>query len=373
VTGAIAEKIARRIRAEGPLTIAAFMAIALHDPDGGYYVTRGPIGAAGDFTTAPEISQIFGELIGAWCGEMWHRMGRPDPVIVVELGPGRGTLMNDLLRAVQTVPEFLRALQLHLLEVSPIFRAEQEQRLGQFRPTWLTRIEDLPNGPLLLIANEFLDALPVRQFVRGRAHWAERMVVLDGEGGLALADGRESPAATPLVPAALRCSAPGTVAEICPSALALAGTIGARLARQQGAALFIDYGHFPSAPGATLRAVSSHRPVSPFVAPGMADLSAAVDFAAFSEAARGGGAKPHGPVSQGQFLVALGAGQRLAALSARATASQRQALASGVRRLLDPGEMGEIFKVIAVVSRGLLPVGFGQQGEEMCRTPATKP
>lgn len=374
MTEALVERIARRIRAEGPLTIAGFMAIALHDPDAGYYATRDPIGAAGDFTTAPEVSQIFGELIGVWCVELWHRMGRPDPVIVAELGPGRGTLMTDLLRAVATIPEFRRALRLHLVEASPVLRAEQEQRLGRFRPAWVKQIEDLPDGPLLLIANEFLDALPIRQFVRGAVHWAERMVLLDRDGNLAVADRRENPAATLLVPASLRHSAPGTIAEICPAAVILAGAIGARLARQPGAALFIDYGHFPSAPGMTLRAVSRHRSASPFAAPGTADLSAAVDFAALAEAARMAGAEIHGPVTQGCFLKALGAELRLAALSARATASQRLFLESGLRRLLDRNEMGELFKVLALVSPGLSrPAGFDRQGEEVCSSAATNP
>ena len=172
----IDHKIAERIRTEGPLTVAAFMAMALHDPAGGYYATRDPIGAAGDFTTAPEISQIFGELIGLWCAELWSRIGRPDPVIVAELGPGRGALINDFLRAARAVPPFARAIRLHLVESSPILRACQADRLRGTTPVWLPGIEDLPDGPMLLIANEFLDALPIRQFARGAAHWAERLV-----------------------------------------------------------------------------------------------------------------------------------------------------------------------------------------------------
>jgi NADH dehydrogenase [ubiquinone] 1 alpha subcomplex assembly factor 7 len=365
VTAEIVERIASRIRAEGPLTVAAYMAIALHDPAGGYYATRDPIGTDGDFTTAPEVSQIFGELIGLWCAELWHRIGQPDPVILAELGPGRGVLISDLLRAAETVPEFCRALRLHLVEASPVLRREQERRLGRAQPVWVGRIEDLPDGPLLLIANEFLDALPIRQFVRGYSHWAERMVALGPEDDLAFANGRENPAANLLVPASLRDSAPGTVAEICPPALALAGTLGARLARQPGAALFVDYGHFSSAPGATLRAISRHRPVPPLAAPGRADLSAHVDFAAFVEAARMGGADTHGPVMQGRFLAALGAELRLAALSARATPTQRLLLESGLRRLLDPDEMGDLFKVVALVSPGLSdPAGFEAQGTD---------
>jgi NADH dehydrogenase [ubiquinone] 1 alpha subcomplex assembly factor 7 len=359
VSEEIADKIVRRIRAEGPLTVAAYMAMALHDPEGGYYAKRGPIGAAGDFTTAPEISQVFGELIGLWCAELWERIGRPDPVTLAELGPGRGVLMSDLLRAADTVPEFRRALRIWLVEASPVLRAEQERRLLQAQPAWVSRVEELPDGPMLMVANEFLDALPIRQFVRGAGGWSERMVSVDPEDRLVFVGGPESPVASLLVPGVLSHCIPGTIVEICPAALALAGALGSRLARQPGAALFIDYGYFPTAPGPTLRALQRHRPVCGLAAPGTADLSAHVDFAAFAEAARAAGAEIYGPISQGRFLDALGAGLRLAALSERAAAAQRRSLESGVKRLLDPEEMGELFKVVALVSPGLpSPAGF---------------
>ena len=354
----LTDRIARRIRSEGPLTLAAYMAMALYDPVGGYYVRRDPIGAAGDFTTAPEISQIFGELIGLWYAALWLAIGRPDPVILAELGPGRGVLMSDFLRAAETVPDFRRSLRVYLVEVSPVLRVEQQHRLRHAQPVCVRRVEDLADGPILIIANEFLDTLPVRQFVRGASHWAERMVALDPEDRLVFVDGPESPAATLLVSEALRQRPPGTIAEICPAALALAGMLCTRFARQPGAALFVDYGYFPSAPGPTLRALRRHRPVSALSAPGTADISAHVDFAAFAEAARAGGAEIYGPVPQFRFLAELGAELRLAALSARATPHQRWALEAGVRRLLDPGGMGS-FKVMAVISPGLpMPAGF---------------
>jgi NADH dehydrogenase [ubiquinone] 1 alpha subcomplex assembly factor 7 len=357
----VGERIVKRIRAEGPLTVAGFMAMALHDPVGGYYTRHDPIGAAGDFTTAPEISQIFGELIGLWCAELWGRMGRPDPLILAELGPGRGILMSDLLRAAGAVPEFRRALRIWLVEASPVLRAEQLRRLGEAHPKWAARIEELPEGPMLAVANEFLDALPIRQFVRGAAGWSERMVAVDPEGRLVFVDGPENAAASLLVPSSLRQSPPGSIAEICPAALAVAGALGSRFARQPGAALFIDYGYFPTAPGPSLRALRRHRPAAPLAAPGDADLSADVDFAAFIEAGRAAGAESHGPVSQSRFLAALGLGLRLAALSARATPAQRQGLEAGVRRLLDPGEMGDLFKVVALASPALpKPAGFGE-------------
>jgi NADH dehydrogenase [ubiquinone] 1 alpha subcomplex assembly factor 7 len=357
----LGERIARRIRAEGPISLAAYMAMALHDPALGYYARCQPIGAGGDFVTAPEISQIFGELIGLWCAEMWRRLGQPDSMILAELGPGRGVLMSDLLRAAARVPKFRRALRLHLVEASAVLRAEQQKCLGHFAPVWVPGVADLPDGPLLIVANEFMDALPIRQFVRGAVYWSERLVALDGENGFVFIDGPESPAASLLVPPNQRDgAAQGAVVEICPAGLALASTLGSRLAHQPGAALFIDYGYFPGAPGPTLGAFRRHQPVSILDTPGTADLSAHVDFAAFAEAGRAGGAEIHGPVPQRNFLIELGAGLRLTALRARATPTQRQALDSGVGRLLDPAGMGTLFKAIAVVSPGLPPPpGFG--------------
>jgi len=234
IAGSLGQKVARRIRAEGPLSVAAYMAMALHDPDEGYYARYAPIGAQGDFITAPEISQVFGELIGLWCAVMWDQLGRPDPVILVELGPGRGTLMSDLLRAAATVPDFRRALRLHLVEASAPLRVAQENRLARFAPVWAPRFEDLPDGPILLVANEFLDALPIRQFVRRGVHWCERMVSLGDDNCLVFIEGPPGPIARLLVPEGLRDSAEeGAVVEICPAALALAAALGARLSRQR--------------------------------------------------------------------------------------------------------------------------------------------
>ncbi len=361
------EKIARRIRAEGPPSVAAYMAMALYDLELGYYATKRPIGAVGDFITAPEISQIFGELIGVWCALIWDGMGRPDRVILAELGPGSGALLADLLRAANAFPKFRRALRLHLIEVSPILRAEQQRRLGIKDATWLARLEELPEGPLLVVANEFLDALPIRQLVRGARDWAERMVTLDQRDRLIFASGPENSVLSLLIPPALRESAlPGAVFEICPAALNVAATLGARLTRAPGAALFIDYGRIASAVGASLRAVSGHNPADPLAAPGSADLSADVDFAAIAEAASAAGVDIHGPVPQGDFLQALGARARLATLGARASPEQRNRLESGLDRLVHPEQMGNLFKVLAFTSRRLpAPAGFDAQGP-MC-------
>jgi NADH dehydrogenase [ubiquinone] 1 alpha subcomplex assembly factor 7 len=343
---ALAEKIARRLRAEGPLSLAAFMGMALHDPENGYYARRDPIGRAGDFITAPEISQIFGELIGLCAADWWQRSGRPDSVILAELGAGRGALMADFLRAAGTMPEFRRALRLQMVEASPVLRVQQQRRLAEAEPRFVTSFDALPPGPLLLVANEFLDALPIRQLVRGGAEWMERLVALAPDSRFVFTQGAESRALSMLVPPSLRMLSPGSVVEICPAAAALAASLGERLARSPGLALFTDYGYFPSAAGPTLAALRDHRPV---------------DFAAFAAAAEARGAVAHGPVPQGRFLSALGAEARLAALSARARPEQRAALEAGLRRLIDPAEMGTLFKVLALTSPGLpAPAGLEQ-------------
>jgi NADH dehydrogenase [ubiquinone] 1 alpha subcomplex assembly factor 7 len=235
----------------------------------------------------------------------------------------------------------------------------QQRRLAAVEPRFAAVVDALPAGPLLLVGNEFLDALPIRQLVRGRAEWAERMIGLDPEGGFAFVETPESPALSLLVPSPLGDSPAGTVVEICPAAAALAVRLGERLGQAPGLALFVDYGHVRSAPGPTLAALREHRPVDLFDEPGTADLSAHVDFAAFANAAESAGAVVHGPVSQREFLLGLGAEARLAALSARASPEQRAALESGLNRLIDPAQMGNLFKVLALTSPGLpAPAGF---------------
>ena len=361
---ALGERLDRRIRGEGPLTLGQFMALALHEPEAGYYARRQPIGREGDYVTAPEMSQVFGELIGLWCADLWQRMGRPDPVLLAELGPGRGVMAEDLLRAAASVPDFRRALRLHLVEASPLLRTEQERRLGAINPRWVESVDELPPGPLLVVANEFLDALPIRQLTRRLEGWSERLVGLDAEGRRVFVDGPASFAASLLVPEALRRAAElGAVVEIRPAALALGALLGERFAREPGAALFIDYGHERQRLGVTLRAFRRHRAVSALDDPGEADLSAAVDFTAFGEAARASGAAVSGPVTQRQFLLALGIEARLEALAGRASSAQRARLEAGVARLLDAADMGSLFKAVAITSRSLAPTaGFEDAG-----------
>jgi NADH dehydrogenase [ubiquinone] 1 alpha subcomplex assembly factor 7 len=345
---ALFDVIAGRIRRRGPLSVAEYMELALAHPVHGYYRTRDPLGREGDFITAPEISQIFGELIGLWCIDTWERMGRPDPVLLVELGPGRGTLMADALRAASVRPAFARALRVHLVETSPVLRAAQQKTLGD-AVSWHETLETLPHGPLLAIANEFFDALPVHQFVRTASGWRERMVRLDQSGdGLSFALAERPTKAQRLIPARLAEAPAGTQWEASPSALAIAGQLARRAADDGGAALVVDYGYVLGGSGETLQAVRGHRRHEPLAEPGMADLTTHVDFAALADAAAEAGAVCHGPATQHAFLRALGLERRAAALVAAASAAQAPLVESGARRLIEPGGMGTLFKALAI-------------------------
>jgi NADH dehydrogenase [ubiquinone] 1 alpha subcomplex assembly factor 7 len=356
----LGELLARRIRTHGPLTIGEFMAEALGHPEYGYYATRDPFGRRGDFTTAPEISQIFGELIGLWCADLWERMGRPAPFILAELGPGRGTLMADALRAARIMPGFLAAMRLHLVETSPVLRRAQTRALSMHGPVWHDSIASLPPGAALVIANEFLDALPIRQFVKTAAGWREKLIGLSAESDdLAFA---LAPGATPavaLVPGAFATAPEGSHCEVAPAALAIADGLARRFAEQCGAALIIDYGYYPSACGDTLQAVRRHRRHEILDEPGEADLTAHVDFAAIAAGATDAGARVLGPMSQGDFLQRLGLAARAERLFLRATPTQAADIGAACRRLVDPAEMGSLFKVLCIAAPNLPdPAGF---------------
>ena len=356
MTTELGRLIARRIALTGPISLADFMAEALGHPRLGYYRQAAPLGAAGDFVTAPEISQMFGELIGAWLAERWLAIGRPDPVRLIELGPGRGTLMADALRATTGVPGFHAALDLHLVETNATLRATQRETLRAFRPSWHERFEEVPDGPSLIVANEFFDALPVRQFVRTPRGWNERMVGLADDGAslrLALA-----PGATPFAPF-LPDAAPGAEAEISEAGRALAAAIGARLQASGGWALIIDYGRDNGGPGSSLQAVRGHRGADILDRPGETDLSAHVDFAALAKAT---GARTVGPTGQGDFLRRLGILHRAETLKARASAEQRAAIDAASLRLIAPDQMGTLFRVMAVGDdRSAPPAGFSDR------------
>ena len=349
------------------MTLAEYMAIVLTDPADGYYTTHDPLGSSGDFVTAPEISQMFGELIGVWCADCWRALASPSPVRLVELGPGRGTLMADALRALRVVPEFLAALRLHLVEVSPTLRACQEAALAAAPlaepPVWHDGFDAVPDGPLLLIANEFFDALPIRQFEKAPGGWCERLVTLDAQGELTFALSAPSGTVDLLVPALLRDGPVGTLAEVSTAAMSLAAAIAARLARHGGAALVIDYGAHEPNGRPTLQALRQHRPSAVLAEPGLADLTAHVDFGALAEAARNAGAAVYGPLSQGAFLESLGIAARAEALTKKATNRQASDIAAAVARLTAPDRMGEHFQVLAITgAHDRPPVGLAAEG-----------
>ena len=339
----LAEIIAGRIRATGPITLADYMEICLLHPRYGYYMTRDPFGVRGDFTTAPEIHQMFGELCGLTLAQVWMDQGRPAPFTLAEPGPGRGTLMADMLRAIRTLPGMADAAQVALIEASPHLRQLQRDRLGAI--THFNSVEELPDKPLFLIANEFFDALPIRQYQCGPNGWCERMVGLSDDG-LRLGLG-------PVVQLP-RGGHPGYVVEECPAAPAIVEAIARRIAAHGGAAILIDYGGWNGF-GDTFQALRDHAPDDPLAHPGEADLTAHVDFAPLAAAAIRAGAVPSRPIHQGDWLLSLGAAQRAERLAGAGDATARAAL----RRLTHPDEMGHLFKAIAIWPKGAPPVpGF---------------
>lgn len=353
---ALAAELTAIIAAEGPMPLSRFMALCLGHPKHGYYITRDPLGVGGDFVTAPEVSQMFGELIGLWCADVWSQMGAPASVRLVELGPGRGTLMADALRAARAVPAFRAALSVHLVETSPALRARQQAKLAAagVALAWHDRLEDVPAGPMLLIANEFFDALPIDHYVRGAHGWHQRLVGLDDSGHLTFGlFGAPVPEA--LIPAPLRAAADGSVVELSPIRAAVADALARRLVDQSGAALVIDYGFTQRAVGDTFQAVRSHAYADPLAAPGEADLTSHVDFAALAEVARAAGAAVFGPVAQGAFLRGVGLDLRAAQLKAKASPLQVAVIDAAVSRLTANDQMGRLFQVLALAAPGLRP------------------
>ncbi|OYZ98763.1 MAG: methyltransferase [Rhizobiales bacterium 17-65-6] len=356
-------EIREMIAAEGPIPVSRYMALCLGHPVHGYYITRDPLGAQGDFTTAPEISQMFGELLGLWAVATWQQMGAPDAIHLVELGPGRGTLMADALRAARLMPAFLEAAQVHLVETSPALRERQKAALPGITPHWHDRLEDVPPGPAIILANEFLDALPISQFVRGREGWHERRVGLGPDGGLVFGvDPRPAPLGAALARRLPEPHPEGAVLEHLESGIP--ALLAARLAAQGGAALIIDYGPARPGLGDTLQAVRAHVYSDPLAEPGEADLTAHVDFTALARAARAAGAAAYGPLRQGDFLVRLGIVQRAERLQQNTNASQRKAITAALTRLAGMGttDMGALFKVLCLSDPALgTPPGFAPE------------
>lgn len=352
----LARKLRAIIETEGPIPFDRYMQLCLGDPEFGYYITRDPFGADGDFTTAPEISQMFGELIGLWAAETWSRQKIRGPVRLVELGPGRGTLMADALRACRVAPDFLASVEeICLVETSPILREKQQLKL-QGRGVnirWCDSVADIPPGPAIFIANEFFDALPVRHFIRVDEGWCEKLVGVDEEGNFFAGLAAEPETL-------IRADAPvGAILEICAIGHKLAAAISARIVRQGGAALFIDYGHVETAYGESVQALRRHVAIDPLAEPGNCDITAHVDFASLGRAAAASGAVAYGPIGQADFLKRIGVEQRAKALRANGNPVQAANVDQELRRLTStdpeigaggrmvPG-MGELFKVIAI-------------------------
>ncbi|MCB2094079.1 MAG: SAM-dependent methyltransferase [Rhodobacteraceae bacterium] len=343
--------LAARIAAEGPITLADYMAACLLHPRHGYYRGRDPFGASGDFTTAPEISQMFGEMLALCLAQSWLDQGAPGRIVLAEIGPGRGTLMADVLRTLKSVPGMTAAASVHLIEASPALRARQREALEGRPVHWHDQPSDLPDGPLFVLANEFFDALPIRQFLRHEKGWAERQVsIRDGKLALGLAP------AGPFGALAHRLDGtrPGDIVEHCPALPAIAGEIGTRIATDGGAALIVDYGGWRGL-GDTFQALKAHRPVDPLAEPGLADLTAHVDFAALAAAFRASGAAATAMTPQGVFLERLGITARANALAEQLRGTALDSHVAAHRRLTHPEEMGKLFKVIACHPFGATP------------------
>lgn len=361
---ALQDHLIRRIEIEGSLSVADYMAECLGNPEHGYYSTRDPFGVSGDFTTAPEISQIYGELIGLWCAVTWQQMGSPAAVRLVELGPGRGTMMADMLRSIEGVPEFRDALSICLVETSSSLREKQRvSLLGSKTPMqWVSNFSDVPptpNMPMIVIASEFFDALPIHQFVRVTQGWSERQIIFDeANGSFAFSASAPNFAYYKLIPEKHHQAPVGSVVEFAPLASSIMTAIAHTIANNAGAALVIDYGHGESDIGETLQAAKDHQFHDVLTDPGHADLTAHVDFSRLGQAAREAGAETFGPVEQGDFLTRIGIEARRDSLIA-ANSDRAVSIREGTDRLTDREKMGRLFKCLAIAAPGALhPAGF---------------
>ncbi len=359
---ALRDRLLAQISAVGPMSVADYMRAALYDPDYGYYVSQSPIGApqktGGDFVTAPEISQMFGELLGLWSVQSWADAGAPSEIVFGELGPGRGVLMADALWACRVAPQFRAAARVHLVEVNPLLKTAQMERLKDVpRVAWDNSLADLPSGPSVILANEFLDCMPIRQFVRAPDGWRERLVGVE-DGKLAFGLGgivnpaRLSQSAEGA--AALKAAQPGAVFELAPELGGFVDLLAARLHAAPGRALFIDYGGDGLEFGDTLQALRRHKKCDPLAEPGAADLTAHVDFRALGDLARAAGLEVAGPIKQGAFLRALGVEARAQILQS-ANPHRHDEIAKALHRLTAPDQMGDLFKVMCLSSPGLPP------------------
>ncbi len=348
----LAEKIKNLITQTGPIKISDYFAMCLADPDHGYYQTREPFGESGDFTTAPEISQLFGEMIGVFLVQAWQAQGAPEKVRIVEIGPGRGTLMSDALRVIaRLAPGLFAHATIHMVETSERLRNVQRQTLVRMkqRITWHDAFEEIPDGFTLMVANELLDAIPIRQFVKTAQGFCERMVGLDDTGELVFGLGPGG-LDTSILPIDEKRIPNGEIFEISPARSAIIQAVAAKMVRDGGTALTIDYGHLITGFGDTLQAVYQHEFDPPLARPGEADLTSHVDFEVLAEAATAAGAHVHKPLTQGEFLVGLGIVERAGALGASRDSLAQATIGDAVNRLAGEGEgrMGALFKVLAI-------------------------
>jgi SAM-dependent MidA family methyltransferase len=343
-------EIRKRIKSAGPMPVRQFMTMCLTHPDHGYYVTRDPLGAGGDFVTSPEISQVFGELIGLWAASAWQLMGQPDNVRLVELGPGRGTMMSDALRALRVLPPLYQSLSVHMVEINPVLREKQKATLNGLRNiSWHERIEDVPEGPAVILANEYFDVLPIHQMVRQETGWHDRVIGLDDEENFAYGAAADpTPGFEALLPPLAKAAPVGAIFEWRPDTEIM--TLARRVRDQRGAVLIVDYGHVRSDVGDTFQAIARHSFADPLKAPGLADITAHVDFDALARAAEAVGARPHGPVTQGDFLRRLGIETRALTLMQKASPEVAEDISNGLTRLIGSGRagMGSLFKVLGI-------------------------
>ena len=357
-------EIKKLIKSSGPMPVWRYMELCLTHPEHGYYVSRDPLGREGDFITAPEVSQMFGELLGLWTASVWKAIGSPPVLRLVELGPGRGTMMADALRALRVLPPLFQSLSIHMVEINPVLRDKQKATLsGASNIDWHDTIDDIPEGPAVILANEYFDVLPIHQAVRRETGWHERVVDLDDSGKLIFGAAPEPiPRFEVLLPPLVRAAPVGAVFEWRPDAEIM--KIATRVRDQDGAALIIDYGHLRSDAGETFQAIARHSYADPLKTPGQADVTAHVDFQALARAAEDLGARVHGPATQGDFLKRLGIETRAVTLMAKATHEVSEAISAALKRLTDSGRggMGSMFKVLAISEPNLTSLaGFGDE------------
>lgn len=360
MSGKLLEIIRGRIRENGPITMAEYMELCLGHPEHGYYMTRDPFGAEGDFTTAPEVSQLFGDIIGAWLADLWIKMGSPARFTLLECGPGRGTLMADIMRATKHVPGFHEAAKVTLMEMSPTLRDIQKEKLAAYGAYWIDDLGQLDSKiPVLIVANEFLDALPVHQLVKAKQEWSVRCVAINDNDTLVVDNVLPSEDVLKAIPEEIVGGSEEGVFETSLHINQYIKSVGILLKKQKGAALFVDYGHVKSAMGDTVQAMKNHQYANIFDTPGCCDLTAHVDFENVARRARNEGVLVQGPITQGAFLQNLGIGLRAERLWAGANEMQRQSITSGLERLIDTQQMGSLFKVIALYSDPQIqPEGF---------------